>query len=110
MLCDPAPTFPLIAIAVNGPAAEIALSRPGEPAATGRAAKETGHADAYTLGGMAREPATPPPSERRDSAPPLPADEPTGADERYGPLALARHTKDDGRALLLFTRAERGAT
>jgi hypothetical protein len=25
--------------------------------------------------------------------------------ERYGPLALERHVKDDGRALLLYERA-----
>jgi hypothetical protein len=30
--------------------------------------------------------------------------------ERYGPLALARHAKEDGRALLLFSRAEREPT
>jgi hypothetical protein len=26
--------------------------------------------------------------------------------ERYGPLALERHAKDDGRALLLYMRAD----
>jgi len=26
--------------------------------------------------------------------------------ERYGPLVLERHVKDDGRALLLYERAE----
>jgi hypothetical protein len=26
--------------------------------------------------------------------------------ERYGPLEVARHVKDDGRALLLYTRIE----
>jgi len=29
----------------------------------------------------------------------------SAAAERYGPLALERHVKDDGRALLLYERA-----
>jgi hypothetical protein len=28
-------------------------------------------------------------------------------DERVGPVAIARHVKADGRALILYTRAER---
>jgi hypothetical protein len=28
-------------------------------------------------------------------------------EERAGPLAIARHLKDDGRALILYTHAER---
>ncbi len=31
---------------------------------------------------------------------------PAAHDERYGPVAVARLRKDDGRALLLYTRAE----
>jgi hypothetical protein len=37
------------------------------------------------------------------------AGEPKAANERsegYGPLVLERHVKDDGRALLLYERAE----
>lgn len=29
---------------------------------------------------------------------------PSGDEERTGPLAIARHVKDDGRALILYTR------
>jgi hypothetical protein len=29
------------------------------------------------------------------------------AQERFGPLAVERHVKDDGRALILYTHAER---
>ena len=28
------------------------------------------------------------------------------AGERYGPLAVARHRKEDGRALILYTRID----
>jgi hypothetical protein len=31
-------------------------------------------------------------------------DEPVEPAERFGPLAVSRHVKDDGRALILFTR------
>jgi hypothetical protein len=30
------------------------------------------------------------------------------AQQRFGPLAVERHIKDDGRALILYTHAERG--
>ena len=56
---------------------------------------------------MAREPAAPPPSDRSAQGASPGAGEQAQPPERYGPLALARHVKDDGRALLLFTRAER---
>jgi hypothetical protein len=53
--------------------------------------------------GKPPEPAAPvhsaggePEGERRDR----------GADERVGPVAIARHRKDDGRALILYTRVE----
>ena len=59
---------------------------------------------------MAREPAAPPPSDRPEQGASPGAGEQAQAAERYGPLALARHLKDDGRALLLFTRAERERT
>ena len=55
---------------------------------------------------MARELAAPDPSERPERGR-TEADDPAQAGERYGPLGVARHAKDDGRALLLFTRAER---
>ncbi len=59
---------------------------------------------------MAREPAAPSPSDRPEQGARPGADERAQPAERYGPLALARHVKDDGRALLLFTRAEREPT
>jgi hypothetical protein len=34
------------------------------------------------------------------------AEQPPGATERYGVLAIARHAKDDGRALILYTRLD----
>jgi hypothetical protein len=33
-------------------------------------------------------------------------DERVEPDERVGPVAIARHVKDDGRALILYTRDE----
>jgi hypothetical protein len=57
---------------------------------------------------MARERAAQPPSDRPEQDQRAGADAPPG--ERYGPLAIARHVKDDGRGLLLFIRAEREPT
>jgi hypothetical protein len=44
------------------------------------------------------------------SSPPPPPDRPpaTAAPERFGPLLLRRLVKDDGRALILFSRADDG--
>jgi hypothetical protein len=64
------------------------------------------HAAGYTLGCMARK--RPPPS--TSSAASESADEgrrEERAQERFGPLAVERHVKDDGRALILYTHAER---
>jgi hypothetical protein len=47
-------------------------------------------------------PADPAPANRR-SAGVRPAGE---TQERYGPLAIARYLKDDGRALLLYRHAD----
>jgi hypothetical protein len=44
---------------------------------------------------MSGKPAQPPSLEQR---------EPEQQDERIGPLTLARHVKDDGRALIVYTR------
>jgi hypothetical protein len=53
------------------------------------------HADRDSAGSdVPREGAV---SESSQQRPPL---------ERYGPLALERHRKDDGRALLLYERVE----
>jgi hypothetical protein len=46
---------------------------------------------------MARKPAAPPPSGGAES----------GDCERFGPLAIARVGKDDGRALIIYSHAER---
>ena len=57
---------------------------------------------------MARNPGTPPPpsgpSQPGENGP---ADGPAQPEERYGILRVARHLKDDGRSLLLYTREER---
>ncbi len=63
---------------------------------------------------MTPEPQAPPPPRGSRPDPGEPADagnpeegpqpgEPMSA-ERYGPVAIARHAKDDGRALLLYSR------
>jgi hypothetical protein len=59
---------------------------------------------------MAREPAAPPPSDRPEHGARPDSGGRSQPPERYGPLGVARHAKDDGRALLLFTRAEREPT
>jgi len=59
---------------------------------------------------MARETAAPDPSDRPEQNARSGGEERAQPAESYGPLALARHVKDDGRALLLFTRAEREQT
>ena len=43
------------------------------------------------------------------NGPLAPADAPTGGVESYGPLLLSRHTKDDGRSLILYRLPEDGA-
>ena len=48
---------------------------------------------------MAGKPIGQPPSERSGARAGVPS-------ERYGLLVVARHTKDDGRALILYTRAQ----
>jgi hypothetical protein len=60
----------------------------------------------YTLGCMARK--------RHPQSPSSAASESAGeerreehAQERFGPLAVERHVKDDGRALILYAHAER---
>jgi hypothetical protein len=56
---------------------------------------------------MARNPGTPPPpSGPSQPGADGPADGPSEPDERYGILRVARHRKDDGRSLLLYTREE----
>ena len=47
---------------------------------------------------MAQNPAEPPPPEQRSET-----GAQTDAPERIGPIAIARHVKDDGRALILYT-------
>ncbi len=64
---------------------------------------------------MAGNPAEPSPSERRSEIDGLPDARARGGegepqDERCGPIAIARHVKDDGRALLLYTRVEPART
>ena len=52
---------------------------------------------------MAEDIASPDPLGRADEDPPAERSEEAAAPERYGPLALARHRKDDGRSLILYT-------
>jgi hypothetical protein len=71
----------------------------------------------YTLGGMVAKPAESlgpgdeprPPSEHGSPA----AQNRPGEDrpgERIGPVAIARHVKDDGRALILYSRERQPPT
>jgi len=53
---------------------------------------------------MAGEPAEPPPSGPEPEIERDPKREPEQANEHVGPLAIARHVKDDGRALVIYTR------
>jgi hypothetical protein len=52
---------------------------------------------------MTRKPTAPPPPERSQADR---QDEPHPQSAHYGELAIARHHKDDGRALILYTRIE----
>jgi hypothetical protein len=56
---------------------------------------------------MARKPATPPPSQRPETDRCPEGSEPRAQGERYGAVAIARHAKGDGRALILYSHAER---
>jgi len=53
---------------------------------------------------MVGQPAEPPPpGQPSQSDPQIDAREPSRLGERSGPVAIARHVKDDGRALILYT-------
>jgi len=55
---------------------------------------------------MAWETAEPPASERSDLPTSDRSERPSegATEEQFGPIALARHVKDDGRALILYRR------
>jgi hypothetical protein len=56
---------------------------------------------------MTEKPTRRGPSERpRERAAEEPTDLEDAPDERYGLLVMARHVKDDGRALIIYTRAQ----
>lgn len=56
---------------------------------------------------MTEQPTRQGPSERpRGRATEEPPDLEDAPDERYGLLVMARHVKDDGRALIIYTRAQ----
>jgi plasmid replication initiation protein len=64
------------------------------------------HARGYTLAGMTEKPTKRGPSERpRERTAGEPTDLEGAPDEGYGLLVMARHVKDDGRALIIYTRA-----
>jgi hypothetical protein len=50
------------------------------------------------------------PASEEPAAPARSSGEPSAPAERYGILAITRHVKDDGRALLLYSDIERGRT
>ncbi|MCW3020289.1 MAG: hypothetical protein JWN10_2597 [Solirubrobacterales bacterium] len=56
---------------------------------------------------MAGKPAEPPHSGRASTGPREQHGELTGSGEREGPLAVERHVKDDGRALILYRDVRR---
>ncbi|HEV7586240.1 MAG TPA: hypothetical protein VGO14_10730 [Solirubrobacteraceae bacterium] len=55
---------------------------------------------------MASDSAPPDPPGRSGSEAPGGRSEQSLPPERFGPLAVERHRKDDGRALILYTRVE----
>jgi hypothetical protein len=57
--------------------------------------------------GSATPPAEDPPEPGSGDPPDDATNEAMGGDERYGPLAVLRTRKDDGRALILFSDARR---
>ncbi len=64
---------------------------------------------------MAGNPTEPTPSGEsselgRQTGPGEQQEERARAGQRVGPLAIARHVKDDGRALILYTREPGGTT
>jgi hypothetical protein len=56
---------------------------------------------------MPGKPAEPSPFHRSESVAPGAGGEQGQPAERVGPLAIARHVKDDGRVLIIYTRSER---
>jgi hypothetical protein len=58
--------------------------------------------------GSATPPAEDPPEPGSGEPPDDPTSEPMGGGERYGPLAVRRTRKDDGRALILYSDARPG--
>jgi len=58
--------------------------------------------------GSATPPAEDPPEPGSGDPPGDPTSGATGGDERYGPLAVRRTRKDDGRALILYSDARPG--
>jgi|GEM_PF-6758878 len=59
---------------------------------------------------MPDKPAPPTPSEQPPTVASEAREEGAEPGERYGMLALHRHLKDDGRAVILFERIEHGPT
>jgi len=55
---------------------------------------------------MAGNPAETPPSGRSESDSSEEHEARMQPGEHYGPLAVARHPKEDGRALILYTRTD----
>jgi acetamidase/formamidase len=56
---------------------------------------------------MGHDSGVPPEPEHSETGPIAERDAQPGPAVRYGILAIARHVKDDGRALLLYTDSER---
>jgi hypothetical protein len=56
---------------------------------------------------MSRKPSAPASSGRAQQAGREKQDEQREPGERFGPLVVARQAKEDGRALLLYARAQR---
>jgi hypothetical protein len=55
---------------------------------------------------MASDSAPPDRPGRADGGSPAEQSEEGGQPERFGPLLVARHRKDDGRSLILYTREQ----
>jgi hypothetical protein len=56
---------------------------------------------------MGRKPAEPEPAGEEPEIEPAPHADREPHDERFGPVAIARYVKEDGRALIVYTRDAR---
>jgi hypothetical protein len=99
-------TFSLLATIVNNQVGGSAAGNPRENRSDPVAARSAHALPGVYPRGMAGKPAESSPPGRAQSARGKQEGEEERPGERCGPLAIARLAKDDGRALILYTRTE----